>query len=48
MIDYRYTDNWEFYGDQTNIYNDPKKLYRDLVMDSLNLNEEKGFQKRLK
>ena len=47
-LDYRYTDNWEFFEEQTNIYNNPQKLYRDLVMDSFNLNEEKGYSKKLK
>jgi hypothetical protein len=47
-LDYRYSDNWEFYGEQTQIYNSPEKLYRDLVMDSINKTEEKGYQRKLK
>lgn len=47
-LDYRYSDNWEFFGEQTNIYNNPQKLYRDLVMDSINKTEEKGYPRKLK
>ena len=47
--DYRYvTEDWEFYGEQLNIYNKPEKLYRDLIMDSLGLTEEKGYQRKIK
>ena len=47
-LDYRYSDNWEFFGEQTQIYNNPEKIYRDLVMDSINKTEEKGYQRKLK
>jgi hypothetical protein len=47
-FDYRYVQNWEIFGEQTNIYRNPKELYRDLVMDSLDLTEEKGYQRKLK
>lgn len=47
-FDYRYIGNWEIFGEQSNIYNNPKQLYRDLVMDSLDLTEDKGFQRKLK
>lgn len=47
-FDYRYVQNWEIFGEPTHIYENPKELYRDLVMDSLDLTEEKGFQRKLK
>ena len=47
-LDYRYNQSWVFFGEQTDIYRNPKELYRDLVMDSLDLTEEKGYQRKLK
>ena len=47
-LDYRYNQSWGFFGEQTYIYRNPKELYRDLVMDSLDLTEEKGYQRKLK
>lgn len=47
-LDYRYCQSWAFFGEQTDIYSNPKELYRDLVMDSFDLTEEKGYQRKLK
>lgn len=47
-LDYRYMDNWEYNGEQTNIYNNPQQLNKELIMDSFDLTEQKGYQRKLK
>lgn len=35
ILDYRYCGNWEYYGEEVDIYKDSNLLYRDLLLDSL-------------
>ena len=47
-FDYRYVQNWEIFGEPTHIYENPKELYRDLIMDSIDKTDEKNYQRKLK
>lgn len=43
ILDSRYCNDWEFFGEQNTIYQNPMDLYKDLYKDSFKQNKNKGF-----
>ena len=46
VLDSRFYENWDFDENQVDIYNDPAKLYIDLLKESYNMEENKNDKKK--
>ena len=49
VLDYRYMDSWKYMTEEKNDYNDPKKLYSDLLKEAFGiLNKDPQDKKKRK